>query len=78
MAQEDCKHDKAGVDSTFCPECGKQLGADPDVEAAIGRTVRKILSEYDLKPKAAPKTKAAGEKDSKSLADKLGLTKKKE
>lgn len=79
MAQEDCKHDKAGVDATFCPECGKQLGADPEVEAAIGRTVRKILSEYDLKPKAAGKKKEGdGGSDTtpKSLAQKLGLNKK--
>jgi hypothetical protein len=73
MAQEDCKHDKAAPDATFCPECGKQLGADPEVEAAIGRTVRKILAEYDLKPKAAKK----GGKDDppKSMAEKLGLKK---
>lgn len=75
MSQEECKHDKAAADATFCPECGKQLGADPDVEAAIGRTVRKILQEYDLKPKAAKK---GGKEDPpKSLADKLGLNKSK-
>lgn len=79
MSQEDCKHDKAGVDATFCPECGKQLGADPEVEAAIGRTVRKILSEYDVKPKAAPKKKEGqgGSETPKSLAEKLGLNKEK-
>ena len=73
MAQEDCKHDKAGAEATFCPECGKQLGADPEVEAAIGRTVRKILAEYDLKPKAAKKT--GKEEPPKSMAEKLGLKK---
>jgi hypothetical protein len=78
MAQEDCKHDKAAVDATFCPECGKQLGADPEVEAAIGRTVRKILSEYDVKPKATPKKKeGTGSETPKSLAEKLGLNKEK-
>lgn len=76
MAQEECKHDKAGVDSTFCPECGKQLGADPEVEAVVGRTVRKILAEYDLKPKAASKSKEK-EPTPKTLAEKLGLNKEK-
>lgn len=76
MAQEDCKHDMAGAEATFCPGCGKQLGADPEVEAVVMRTVRKVLSEYDLKPKAAPKK--AGEKETpKSLAEKLGIKEKK-
>ena len=77
MNQEDCKHDKAAVDATFCPDCGKQLGADPDVEQTIGRVVRKILSEYDVKPKPVPKGGKTVE-PAKSLAEKLGLNKKKE
>ncbi len=79
MAQEDCKHDKAGVDATFCPECGKQLGADPEVEAAVTRVFRKLISEYDVKPKVSPKTKAkeGGEEGKKSMAEKLGLGKDK-
>jgi hypothetical protein len=77
MAQDDCKHDMAGAEATFCPGCGKQLGADPEVEAVVGRTVRKILAEYDLKPKTV-KTKKDGEKETpKSLAEKLGIKEKK-
>lgn len=77
VAQEDCKHDKAGVDSMFCPECGKQLGADAESSSQVERIVRKVLSEYDIKPKA--KSKGEKEKETpKSLADKLGLGKKKE
>ena len=75
MAQEECKHDMAATDATFCPGCGKQLGADPEVEQAIGRTVRKILAEYDLKPKAAKK-KEGGSETPKSLAEKLGIKEK--
>ncbi len=77
MAQEDCKHDKAGVDSTFCPECGKQLGADSEVEAALERTVRRILAGYDVKPKAAPKGKPGEKEAPKSMAERLGLKEKK-
>lgn len=74
MAQEDCKHDMAGAEATFCPGCGKQLGADPEVENVVGRVVRKILQEYDVKPKATPK----GRKETpKSLAEKLGIGEKK-
>jgi hypothetical protein len=76
MAQEGCKHDKAGVDATFCPDCGAQLGADPESSAQVERIVRKVLSEYDVKPKAAPKGKVSNEKETRTLADKLGLTKK--
>jgi len=48
------------------------------VEAVIGRTVRKILSEYDVKPKAPPKTKPGEKETPKSLSEKLGLKKKDE
>ena len=76
MAQEECKHDMAGAEATFCPGCGKQLGADPEVENVIGRVVKKILSEYDLKPKTTPKGKK-DEATPKSLAEKLGINKEK-
>lgn len=81
MAEESCKHDMAGPDSKFCPGCGATLSADPEVEAVIGRTVRKILQEYDVKPKkpaaGAGGAGGAGDgKDKKSLAEKLGLPKK--
>jgi len=75
MVEETCKHDKAAVDATFCPDCGKQLGADPEAEAQVGRIVRKILNEYDLKPKAQPKTKSGEKETPKSLSEKLGLRK---
>ena len=79
MAQDECKHDKAGPDSTFCPQCGKQLGADPEVDAAIERTVRRVLSEFDVKPKKPAGGGGKGDdgkETKKSLADKLGLSKK--
>lgn len=76
MAQEECKHDMAGAEATFCPGCGKQLGADPEVEAVVGRLFKKFAAEYGLKPAAAPKKKE-GENTPKSLAEKLGLKEKK-
>lgn len=72
MAEEGCKHDMAPPEATFCPGCGKQLGADPEVNSVIERTVRRILSEYDVKPKAKPKAKD-GAADGKSLKEKLGI-----
>jgi hypothetical protein len=75
MAQEDCKHDKAAVDAAFCPDCGKQLGADAESAGMVERIVRKVLNEYDVKPKAAPKGKAGAKETPKSLAEKLGLKK---
>lgn len=77
MAQEDCKHDKAGVDATFCPECGKQLGADAESSAQVERIVRKVLSEFDVKPKAKPKGEGGKgtEGGKQTLAERLNLKK---
>lgn len=82
MAEESCKHDMAGPDSKFCPGCGATLSADPEVEAVVGRIFRKLISEYDVKPKK-PAASGAGAgagagdgKAKKSLAEKLGVSKK--
>lgn len=72
MAEEACKHDMAGPDSRFCPGCGATLAADPEVEGVIGRVVRKVLEDYDVKPKK-PKAGDKDGKDKKTLAEKLGL-----
>lgn len=82
MAEEACKHDMAGADAKFCPGCGTTLEADPEVKASVGRIVREILTEYDIKPKAKPKEggsggEGGGGKGKKSLAEKMGLGGKK-
>jgi hypothetical protein len=74
MAEEACKHDMAGPDSKFCPGCGATLAADPEVESVIGRVVRKVLEDYDVKPKKTkPAAGGSDGKDKKTLAEKLGL-----